>query len=384
MTPKYTSSRLAEFGSYAFAELSALRREVAKTRRVIDMGVGDPDFPPPLEIQDALVAALAETETHRYPDYQGDAFFREAVARFFLERYDVKLDCDRNIIGLIGSKEGIFHLPLAVLNSGDVGAYTNPGYPVYRAGIAFAGAVPKDVKLREQSRFLPDFSEIPHNARLLWVNYPNNPTTACANVEFYQELVALAHERGFLIANDAAYSEIYSGEAPRSILEIPGAMDVAIEVHSLSKTFCMTGWRAGFAVGNEDAIAALLALKRNIDSGAFRAVQRAAKTAFDNWKKFGEPIRGKYAARVSRWCCALQQQGIDAHNLGGTFYVWAKPPVKFARAADFAAFLIEKTGIVALPGTAMGDAGEGYLRFSLTLPDEHIAFAEEQLAEMSF
>ncbi len=380
---QYSADRLEEFSTYAFAELNALKKEIAGTRRVIDMGVGDPDFPPPKEIQGALVVSLGDTETHRYPSYRGDAAFRKSIARFFLNRYKVKLDPDKNIAALIGTKEGIFHLPLALLNPGDIGAYTDPGYPVYRAGIAFAGANPAAIPIREENDFIIDLDEIPDGTKLLWVNYPNNPTSAVVTKDFWQKLVEVAHRRNFIIANDAAYNEIYFDEAPHSILEIPGALEVACEFHSLSKTFCMTGWRIGFLVGNEKILSSLMTVKRYLDSGVFRAVQNAGKAGLDNYWAVSQGIRDIYARRVHKWLAALDKAGIESVNYGATFYIWSKIPERFESSAEFCIFLLEQAGIVALPGSAMGPAGEGFVRFSMTLPDRHIDAAVEEFRKIA-
>mgnify|MGYP000468678966 CR=1 FL=1 len=254
----YSANRLKEFSTYSFAELDSLKSELEKRIRVIDMGVGDPDFPPPKEIQGALVASLGNTQTHRYPSYQGSAQLRQAITRFFLNRYKVRLHPDKNIVVLIGTKEGIFHLPFAILNPGESSAYTEPGYPVYRAGIAFAGGEPIPVPLKEENNFILHLDYIPDGIKLLWVNYPNNPTSATVPFSFWEKLVEVAHRRKFIIANDAAYNEIYFGEKPHSILQVPGAMDVALEFHSLSKTFSMTGWRIGFIAGNAQVLNCLL------------------------------------------------------------------------------------------------------------------------------
>jgi len=380
---QYSSDRLQEFSTYAFAELNALKKEIAKTRRVIDMGVGDPDFAPPKEIQGALVVSLSDTEIHRYPSYQGDISFRNSIARFFLNRYKIKLNPDINIAALIGTKEGIFHLPLALLNSGDISAYTDPGYPVYRAGIAFAGACPIAIPIREENDFILALDKIPDGIKLLWVNYPNNPTSAVVTKDFWRELVEIAHKRGFIIANDAAYSEIYFDKPPHSLLEIPGALDVACEFHSLSKTFCMTGWRIGFIAGNEKVISSLMTVKRYLDSGVFRAVQNAGKAGLDNYWAVSQDIRDIYAQRVQKWLDALYKAGIESMNYGTTFYIWSKIPERFESSVDFCVFLLERTGIVALPGSAMGPAGKGFVRFSMTLPDSHIDAAIVELEKIA-
>ncbi len=379
MTDRFTSERVKSLGGYTFAQLDELKAAVARRHTVIDMGVGDPDLPPPPVVQGALVAALSPTQNHRYPSYQGERFLRESIARFFLNRYRVKLDPDENILVLVGSKEGIFHLPLAVLNPGDVGAYTSPGYPVYRAGILCAGATPAEIPLAEERSFVFDPKEVPKGTRLLFVNYPNNPTTAVVGVDFWRALVDEAHRRGFIIANDAAYAEIYFNEPPRSILEVPGAGDVAVEFHSLSKTFSMSGWRIGFVVGNSNVVAALGALKKHVDSGVFKPIQSAAKSALDAYWELSGSLRKIYRRRVETWISALRRAGIAAYNFGATFYVWAKVPPRFQSSQEFAKTLLEKAGIVCMPGVSMGKAGEGFVRFSLTLPDEKLEEATRRI-----
>ena len=382
---KFMNEKLREFISYPFAELDSLKEKLKRAgRTIIDMGVGDPDFPPPKEIQGALVASLANPKTHNYPSYTGERELRQSFARFFLQRYKIKLDPEKNILVLIGTKEGIFHLPNAILNSGDIGAYTEPSYPVYRAGIVLAGGIPKELPLTEDNNFFPDLSTLDDNVKLLFINYPNNPTTQVATKEFYEKLVTKAHEKGFLIANDASYNEIYFSSPPPSILEVDGALDVAVEFHSLSKTFSMSGWRIGFVVGNSDAIFALSALKKNIDSGVFRAVQAAAKTAIDSYWQINDEIRAIYRDRVKAFKDALTKSGLESFNFGATFYIWTKIPDSFGSSFEFVKFLLEETGILAMPGESMGPSGKRFVRFSMTVPNRKIEEAMDRISKIKF
>ncbi|RKZ29968.1 LL-diaminopimelate aminotransferase [bacterium] len=377
---EFYSDRLKPFLSYPFAELDKTREEVSERMRVVDFGVGDPDIPTQKEIQGALVAALGEENALRYPSYAGEPEFRESAARYILNRWHIKLDPDTEIAALIGTKEGVAHLPLAVLNSGDIACYPDPGYPVYRAGIAFAGSEAVPLRLYPEKDFLPDLSEIPDGTKLVWLNYPNNPTGQIASEGFWKDAVELARERGFLLVNDFAYAEIYFGERPKGPLSVGGA-DVSLELHSLSKSFSMSGWRVGFAAGNKDAIAALGALKRNIDSGVFRPIQAAAKAALDNYADLIPPIRKIYRRRVELLRDGLKALGWEIAPTPATFYIWAKVPTG-EPSANFAKKLVEKAGVVTLPGNAMGEHGEGYVRFSVTLPEEDIELGIERLRKV--
>ncbi len=371
------SKRLEPFLAYPFAEIDKAKREASKRMRVIDFGVGDPDIQTYKDIQGALIAGLATDNAHKYPDYCGEESFRKSAARYFLNRWHVKLDPDKEVLALIGSKEGIAHLPLAVLNPGEIACYPDPGYPVFKAGIVFAGGEPVALKLRPDNGFLPDLNEIPPATKLVWFNYPNNPTAQTAPETFWREAVEKARSMGFLLVNDAAYSEIYFREQPSGPLAV-GGLDVALEVHSLSKPFSMCGWRVGFAVGNSAAISALGALKKNLDSGIFRPIQDAARTALDNFDTLIPPVRKIYSRRVEALSSALTAMGWELSPCNATFYIWAKVPTAES-SADFSKRLIEQIGVVTLPGTAMGQGGEGFVRFSLTLPDEDMTIGIERL-----
>ncbi|MDW8236779.1 MAG: aminotransferase class I/II-fold pyridoxal phosphate-dependent enzyme [Aquificaceae bacterium] len=276
------ANRINALPPYLFAQIDSLKRQkLSEGADVIDLGVGDPDLPTPQEIVEAMISAVKNPVHHRYPSYEGMPEFREAVAKYYQERFGVKLDPEKEVLTLIGSKEGIAHLPLGLLNQGDVVLCPDPSYPPYKNGAIFAGAEVYSLPLKWENSFLPKLEDIPQDilnrAKLIWVNYPNNPTSAGASLEFYSKLVEFAKKHSLAVASDLAYAEIYTGSSrPSSILQIDGAKDVAIEFYSFSKTFNMAGWRLGAAVGNKDLIKALGKVKTNIDSGQFQAIQKPA------------------------------------------------------------------------------------------------------------
>jgi LL-diaminopimelate aminotransferase len=297
------AKRLKVLPPYLFAELDRRKQEkIAQGVDVIDLGVGDPYLPTPQPIVDALKRAAQKPENHKYPSYVGMRAYREAVARWYKRRFDIELDPDNEVIALIGSKEGVAHFPLAFVDSGDVVLCPDPAYPVYKIGTIFAGGEPYAMPLKEENGFLPDIGSVPQDiverAKIVWVNYPNNPTSADATEDFYRDLIRWAKKHNIIIASDNAYSEIYTGDRkPLSILQVEGARDVAIEFHSLSKTYNMTGWRIGMAVGNEELVKALGKVKTNIDSGQFNAVQEAAITALDLPEEELDKLRAIYRER---------------------------------------------------------------------------------------
>jgi len=367
------SSRIKGFLEYAFAKLDEAKKEAEKKFKVIDMGVGDPDLPTDKRIQGKLIYSLGMDEAFNYPSYSGEKYFREAVRTYMINRFKVCLDPQKEILSLIGSKEGIAHLPWAIIspNSNEIGAYTEPGYPVYKSSISFAGGIPFSIPLKKENNFLPELSLIPENTKLLFINYPNNPTSATASLEFFQKVVNLANEKGFIVANDASYVDIYENEPQPSILQAENSKECAIEFHSLSKGFSMTGWRVGFAVGNEKIISYLGAIKKQIDSGIFKPIQAASAEALNNYE-FTDYARKIYFDRVKRFKKALISSNLFKHvsETKATFYVWAE--LKEGKSEDFAAKLLDSTGILCLPGNYMGESGEGFLRFSLTLPDNDL------------
>jgi LL-diaminopimelate aminotransferase len=376
--------RLEQIGAYLFADLDRRQDELtARGVDVINLGVGDPDLPTPPHIIDALMEGATDTRSHRYPPYSGTIEYKRAVADWFQRRFGVALEPATEVLALIGSKEGLAHLPWAVLNPGDVALVPDPGYPVYRSATIMAEGVPVAVPLRAERGFLPDLGAIPADvaarARLLFLNYPNNPTGATATLEFFEEAVAFARRHNILLAHDNSYSEIaYDGYRPPSILQADGAKAVAIEFHSLSKTYCMTGWRVGFVVGNAEAVGLLGKIKTNIDSGVFRAVQHAGIAALTGPQ---EPVAERlrvFQARRDRVMAAMRRLGWSVPPLRATFYVWIPTPNGESGAA-FAAQVLERTGVVLTPGAGYGREGERYVRMSTTVPDHRLDEALDRL-----
>jgi len=381
------SQRLQALPPYLFIEIDKKKRALmAAGKDVINLGVGDPDLPTHKFIIDEMAKAIYDPKNHRYPFDEGVPAFRQAAAAFMKKRFGVEVDADKNIITTIGSKDGIAHLPLAVINPGDVVLVPQPGYPVYSTGTQFAGGVPYLMPLREEKRILPDFDAIPEDvkkkAKLIWLNYPNNPTAATAPLEFYRKAVELAHRYGWVIANDLAYGEVYFEEAPRSILEVPGAMDVAIEFHSLSKSFNMTGWRIGWAAGNPAIIAALGQVKGNVDSGQFNAIQVAGVVALQH---YDHPDVKKqmaiYRERRDALHSGLTALGWKFRKPTAGFFCWANTP-KNLPSMDLCSRLIEEAHVVTVPGGGFGPAGEGYLRMALTVDVSRIKEAVERIGKL--
>ncbi|MBX6314475.1 MAG: LL-diaminopimelate aminotransferase [Isosphaeraceae bacterium] len=369
-----------------FAEIDKKKKAaLAAGRDVINLGVGDPDRPTPTPIIRSLQHHVENPAFHQYALDQGAPELRQAIAHFFQARYRVGLDPNSEILPLIGSKEGLAHFPFAVLNPGDVSLVPDPCYPVYRSSTLFAGAEPYLMPLRPQLGFRPDFDAIPaevwKRVRLMFLNYPNNPTGATADLDFYQHVVDLAHRHGFVIAQDAAYNEMYFDQPPPSILQVPGAKEVAIEFHSLSKTFNMTGWRVGFAVGGAPLVAALGQVKANTDSGIFTAIQWAAKTALDEYATLTPPIRALYKERRDAFVPALRRVGLDAPMPGATFYVWIPCPAGY-RSTDFCARLLDEADVVTTPGIGFGQTAEGFVRATLTVETPRLLEAAERIGRL--
>jgi len=383
------ASRIAGLPPYLFAEIDAKKNEMIKKGvEVIDLGVGDPDIPTPDFIIEALKVGAEDPENHRYPSYQGMRSFRVAVADWYKERFNVDLDPDTEVIALIGSKEGIAHAPLAFIDPGDVGLFADPGYPVYPTSISFAGGEPYGVPILKENDFLPDLNAIPEDirkrAKLIFLNYPNNPTTAVAEEEFFKDVVDFASKNNILICHDAAYTEIaFDGYSPLSFLQADGAKDVGIEFHSLSKTFNMTGWRIAFAVGNKKAIAGIGKIKTNIDSGAFQAVQYAGIVALQNYKSGLQDRIQIFQERRDIFCKGLDEAGLKYHFPKATFYVWFEVPEGLT-SKEFSSKLLSESGIVVTPGNGFGEYGEGYARVSTTFSTERIIQAVERLKETKF
>ncbi len=359
--------RLDLLPPYLFAELDAAKAEYGEG--VIDFGVGDPDQPTHPEIVNALTMAVGDHNTHRYPDYCGTLTLRRDIARWYKRRFGVELDPEREICILIGSKEGISHLIWALVDPGDEAIYPDPSYPVYRNQILLAGGNPIPAPLFADNHFLMDIPRLraTSKTKLLILNYPSNPTAALTEQIHFSEAVQFARSHNMWLVNDNCYSEIYFDEKPPSILSAPGARDCAVEFGSFSKTFNMTGWRLGFAVGNERMIAALKKIKQNTDSGPFTAIQRAAQTALELADEIGPQIRKLYKSRRGALLAGLNRLGWVVPAPKATFYVWARIPRQGQTSMGFSKRMLAETGVLATPGVGFGEAGEGYLRFSLTI-----------------
>ena len=372
------SERLNKLPVYLFAEIDRLKAQIkAKGIDIISFGIGDPDISTPKAIVDILKRESEIDINQKYPSYEGLLKFRESVANWYNKRFGVSLDPETEVLSLIGSKEGIGHLPLAFVNPGDVVLVPDPGYPVYKAGTIFAGGVPYTMPLTEDNDFLPDFSDIPADvlkkAKLMFLNYPNNPTSAKADRHFFNEIVKLAKENDIIIAHDFAYSEIYTGERENdSFLNAHGAKDIGIEFHSLSKTFNMTGFRIGFAVGNKDILKGLGAVKTNLDSGVFQAIQLAGAYGLDNELDTIKDNNLIYEKRRDILVRGLKELDYEVYDSDATFYVWAHVPRVGMTSKEFAMSLLNETGIIVTPGSGFGEYGEGYIRFSLTLNENRI------------
>jgi LL-diaminopimelate aminotransferase len=353
---------------------------------IIDLGVGDPDLPTPAHIIEALQKAATDPANHRYPSYSGMHDFNAAVAKWYQHRFNVDLDAKNEVVTLIGSKEGLAHVPLAFINPGDVALVASPAYPVYSIGTQFAGGVPYFMDLLKANRFLPDLEAIPgevaKKAKMMFINYPNNPTAAVATREFFEAVVAFAQDHGIIVCHDAAYSEMaYDGFRPMSFLEVPGARSVGIEFHSLSKTYNMTGWRIGFAVGCADVISGLGRVKSNIDSGAFQAIQIAGIAALEGDQGCVEDMRKTYKRRRDILVDGLRSIGFSVERPRATFYVWIEVP-KGYMSAGLTSRLLTEAGVVTTPGNGFGAAGEGYVRMALTVTRERIREALERIASI--
>jgi LL-diaminopimelate aminotransferase len=379
-----TSARLDRLPPYLFAELE---RKIAEKRAagvdVISLGIGDPDTPTPQLVVDALRDAVTDPGTHQYPSNRGRPELRTAVAGFYERRFGVALDPDTEIVPALGAKECVFNLNLAFLDPGSVALAADPGYPVYTGGPLIAGAESVLMPLVPELGFVPDLDAIPadalERARLMYLNYPNNPTGAIAPEGFFERVVAFAAEHDVLVVHDASYTETtFDGYVAPSFLETPGAKDVGVEVFSLSKGYNMTGWRTAAIVGNAEAVAAYWKLKTNIDSGMFEAIQLAAVSALDEGDAVAREMSDVYARRRDLVVDALRAIGVDVASPKGTIYVWAPVPDGHS-SASYCELVLEESGVVVSPGGAYGPNGEGFFRISLTVPDERLAEAMERL-----
>jgi LL-diaminopimelate aminotransferase len=376
--------RLQALPPYIFAEIDRLKQEALKRGvDLINLGIGDPDLPTPKHVVDKLAEAAADPQNHRYPSYEGLLCFRQAVADWYLSRFGVRLDAETEVLSLIGSKEGIGHVPLAFINPGDVVLVPDPGYPVYQAGTVLAEGTPYLMPITRANSYLPDLKQIPADilarAKMIYVNYPNNPTAAVASLSFFQEVVDLADRHGLILCHDAAYSEIcFDGYRPPSILEVEGAKEVAVEFHSLSKTYNMTGWRIGFAVGNAKILAGLGRVKTNLDSGIFQAVQYAGIAALSGPQDSLEKSRSVFQGRRDALLKGLREVGWEIDPPRASFYVWIPVPKGYT-STQFTAKLLDEAGIVVTPGNGFGRHGEGFFRIALTVEQARIEEAVDRI-----
>lgn len=382
------SRRVTETAPYLF-HLIDEKRKAAQERGidVISLAIGDPDMPTPDFVIDLMNEEMRDPRNHQYPSYKGESDFCELVAHWFKKRFGVNLDAQNEIMATIGSKDAVSHLPFVFIDPGDTALVTDPGYPAYEAAIGFAGGTPIRIPLLEERGFLPDLLSIPEdiadNAKFIFINYPNNPTAAVADEFFFEDLVAYAKKHDLVILADNAYSEVYfePEDRPISIMQIPGAKDLSIEIHSFSKTFNMTGWRIGFVVSSKALIHSFLTLKSNFDSGVFMAIQRAAARALGHPDAplFNEQRTQLFKKRRDIIAAALNDFGFRFGLPRASYYFWVRIPEMYSSSVVFCADLLEKQGLVVTPGVGYGPSGEAFFRISMTSPNEKIEKGMERL-----
>lgn len=378
------NSAMQKLPPYLFARIEKkLEKAQEEGVDVISLGIGDPDRPTPEHIIEAMARAIANPANHRYPTSVGLLSFRQAVADWFKRRFGVTLDPREEVVALLGSKEGIAHIAFCFLEPGDMALIPDPGYPVYSIGTILVGAEPYYMPLRAENGFLPVLEDIPEDvarrAKLLHLNYPNNPTGAFADREFFMKVIEFARNYDILICHDHAYSEIaFDGQKPISLLEVEGGREVGIEFHSFSKSFNMTGWRLGWACGNAEAIEVLTRFKSNVDSGVFQAVQEAGIAALSGSQECIEEMCAVYQERRDAVVEGLNRMGWKLNSPPGTIYVWAPVPQGYT-SASFAELVLDKAGVVITPGVGYGQYGEGYFRIALTVEVERIQEALERM-----
>jgi len=379
------AKRIEKLPPYLFAEIS---RKIAEKRAqgvdVVSFAVGDPDIPTPSHVVDALCQAARDPANHRYPETDGLPDLRRAIARWYEQRFDVSLDPDREVLPLIGSKEGIGHIALCFIDPGDLALVPDPGYPVYSVGTMFAGGDCYFMPLTEENDFLPDLEAIPaavaRRAKLMWISYPNNPTGAVAELDFFEQVVRFAKEHGIAVCHDAPYTEVaFDGYRPVSFLQAAGAREVGAEFHSFSKSYNMTGWRIGMVVGNATMVDALMRVKSNLDSGIPQAIQRMAIAAFEGPQDCIAEHNAIYQRRRDRLVAALAGMGLRVRPPKASLYLWARLP-EGRTSLEFASRLLDDIGVVVTPGIGYGPHGEGYVRLSLTVPDEQMEDGLRRLA----
>ena len=382
------ASRVEKIPPYLFVEIS---RKIAQKRRegieVISFGIGDPDLETPEPVIQKLRETSGDLPNHRYPESEGLPEFRKATADWYQRRFGVSLDPESEVLSLIGAKEGIGHAALCFIESGDIALVPDPGYPVYSVGTWFAGGECHWMPLREENGWLPDLGEIPEGvarrAKVIWLNYPNNPTGAIADLDYFKQVVEFAKDYDLAVMHDACYTDVtFDGYRHPSFLETPGAMDVAMEFHSLSKTYNMTGWRLGMAVGNADMINALLIVKSNLDSGVPQAIQQMGIEALETSDSWIDERNSIYQRRRDKVLSTLAEIGLEVDPPKASLYVWARVPEGFT-SGDLAEALLEECNVVVTPGASYGDSGEGYVRFSLTIQDDLLDEGLRRLAAWS-
>ena len=379
-----TAKRIEKLPPYLFVTISKkIAEKRAQGEDVITLAVGDPDIPTPRHVIERLCQAAQDPQNHRYPESEGLPQFRNAIAQWYEKRFGVTLEPDREILPLIGAKEGIGHIALCFIDPGDIALVPDPAYPVYSIGTMFAGGSSYYMPLTEDNDFLPDLDRIPaeiaRKAKILWINYPNNPTAAVADHEFFERVVAFARKYDIAVCHDAPYTEVaFDGYRPVSFLEASGAMETGVEFHSLSKSYNMTGWRVGMVVGNAGIIDALRRVKSNLDSGIPQAIQQAAIEALTGPQDCVTEHNTIYKRRRDRLLQTLNQIGLKARPPSASLYIWARVPAGYT-SLEFATSLLEDAGVVVTPGIGYGKYGEGYIRLSLTVPDQRL---EEALARL--
>ena len=378
------AQRINELPPYLFAEIDRRKRAaLARGVDLIDLGIGDPDIPTPSCVVEKLIESATKPVNHRYPSSPGMPEFKEAVADWYQRRFNVELNPAEEVVSLIGSKEGIGNMAVAFVDPGDIVLVASPCYPVYHIGTAFNGGKNYFLPLKKENHFLPDLDSIPSavakQAKLLWINYPNNPTAAVADEEFFRRVIEFANQYNVIVCHDAAYTEMgFDGYRPMSFLAVDGAKEVGIEFHSLSKTFNMTGWRIGMAVGNPQLVGGLAQAKSNLDSGIFQAVQEAGIEALKLGDMIVEPSRRIYQERRDILIDGLRAVGLECEKPRATFYVWVSVP-KGLTSAEFTTKLLDEAGVVTTPGNGFGEGGEGYVRFTVCVDKGRLKEVAERI-----
>jgi len=379
------SRRVEHLPPYLFVEITKkIAEKKAKGEDVVSFAIGDPDIPTPPHIIDRLCQAAQDPVNHRYPETEGLPELRQAIAEWYKRRFDVSLDADKEVLPLIGAKEGIAHIALCFIDPGDTALVPDPAYPVYSAGTRFAGGRPYYLPLVEENGFLPDLDTIPdyilRQAKLLWINYPNNPTGAVADLDFFNKVVKFAQQHNLVVCHDGPYSEVaFDDYQPVSFMQADGAKEIGVEFHSLSKSYNMTGWRIGMVVGNAAMVDALKRIKSNLDSGIPQAIQYAAIEALTSSQECIQEHNNIYQRRRDLVIDMLHSVGLEAETPKAGLYIWAKVPKGYT-SVDFATDLLDKVGVVVTPGVGYGKNGEGYIRLSLTIPDAGLVKGLSRLA----